>query len=496
MAVSSLGRPGRQHVGGVWSGPLAVLIKLLSVLAAATCVVWLIGNYQSLRNDSFRSAYQIVASMSICGLLVFVPLFPGKVWSAAGAYLCVFWLFHFGLITSIAFSPDREISDWNSRWITGPDAVAASVLSLLGMLAFSAGALIVNWRGSESPPRSIEASRVDRLDRFDSRMTQVGAAILVVCVLAWLTTVFKAGGLAVLTGAYTDYLSATEQAAGLITWIWLGIGFGCVVVATAGPSRARRIGRAFLAIFAVLALPLGLRGEVLFPAVSAGVVLTWHGRPVSSKLTLAMVAVGLMAIAAIREIRAVGVGAIDLRSVEVTPWEALEELGGSLQPVERVVAWRREGDPFALGATYWAPFDRTIRKVVPGLTRPPAENDDRIMNVLIAKRIGPIGFSPVAEAYRNFGQIGVLGVMFAIGLLLGSLDARIRTRFGQLVGAAIYVPMLINVRNSFISVPSQVLIGVTVVLLVRRMASPPYQRDRTASHWTRTAMPSVTAKSP
>ena len=36
------------------------------------------------------------------------------------------------------------------------------------------------------------------------------------------------------------------------------------------------------------------------------------------------------------------------------------------------------------------------------------DDDLRIANVLVADRVGAIGYSPVAEAYRNFGSLGVV----------------------------------------------------------------------------------------
>ena len=84
-------------------------------------------------------------------------------------------------------------------------------------------------------------------------------------------------------------------------------------------------------------------------------------------------------------------------------FDAFAEMGGSLHPVEKVVRWRAEGDPLEMGASYWAPIERGAARVLPGLQTSVAEDDMRIMNVLVTDRVGPIGFSPVAEAYRNFG---------------------------------------------------------------------------------------------
>ena len=107
-------------------------------------------------------------------------------------------------------------------------------------------------------------------------------------------------------------------------------------------------------------------------------------------------------------------------------------MGGSLHPVENVVRWRAEGDPLELGASYWAPLERAAAWVLPGLGTAAAEDDMRIMNVLVTDRVGPIGFSPVAEAYRNFGAPGVAIVLGLLGAALAWIDRIVDRRLAVL----------------------------------------------------------------
>jgi uncharacterized membrane protein YoaK (UPF0700 family) len=86
------------------------------------------------------------------------------------------------------------------------------------------------------------------------------------------------------------------------------------------------------------------------------------------------------------------------------------------------------------------------------------------MNVLVLDRIGAIGFSPVAEAYRNFGPVGVVIVLGLFGMALGTIDAIRDRRRAVLAIATLYPPLLINIRNSFVSVPAQCAAGILVVL--------------------------------
>ena len=169
--------------------------------------------------------------------------------------------------------------------------------------------------------------------------------------------------------------------------------------------------------------------------------------------------------------------------LELRMFDAFAEMGESLHPVEKVVRWRAEGEALEMGSSYWAPFERAAARVLPGVRLPAAEDDMRIMNVLVTDRVGGIGFSPVAEAYRNFGAVGVVLILGLLGAALAAIDRIADRGLAVLAIATLYVPLLVNVRNSFVSVPLQCGLGVLFVLglrLVRHMSASircrPYAR--------------------
>src|SRR4029077_3247311 len=148
-----------------------------------------------------------------------------------------------------------------------------------------------------------------------------------------------------------------------------------------------------------------------------------------------------------------------------------------------VVRWHAEGEPYQYGNSYWAPFERAGARVLPGVKPMAADNDLRLMNVLVLDRIGAIGFSPVAEAYRNFGPVGVVIVLGLLGMALGAIDTIPDRRRAVLAIATLYPPLLINIRNSFVSVPAQCAAAILVVLaaaavrhVVRSVVSRSYAR--------------------
>jgi hypothetical protein len=218
---------------------------------------------------------------------------------------------------------------------------------------------------------------------------------------------------------------------------------------------------------ALVALPLGLRGEIFFPTVAAVVAAARTGRVVSRWKAVALALMLLAIIPFVREVRGTGLQGLSGLALNVGLVDPFVEMGASLHPVEKVVRWHAEGEPFEAGMSYWAPIERAAARILPGLESTRADDDMRIMNVLVSDRVGAIGFSPVAEAYRNFGPIGVALVLAAVGALIAGIDTVHSRSTAVLLLATVYVPVLVNIRNSFISVPAEVAAGLVVLLALR-----------------------------
>ena len=109
-------------------------------------------------------------------------------------------------------------------------------------------------------------------------------------------------------------------------------------------------------------------------------VLSYRG----VRLNRGMLTVGLLAalvgIPAIEAFRNVGFANRDsVDWTDVTPVDTLTELGGSLQATMAFVDWIEKGDPYLLGTTYWAPFDRQIlTRLIPGREPIPWEDDETL----------------------------------------------------------------------------------------------------------------------
>jgi hypothetical protein len=379
----------------------------------------------------------------------------------------VFWCFHFGLIAVLAsrLVAPTDISAWDQNWVLGPFAADAAVLALVGSLALASGATLVHGcRPAATTAKVLQRGRAPAHPHGTA-----GSVLVLTTSAAWCGIVMMTGGTAGFFNSYGEYLQATADYSPVLTVVWLGMGCGIVMSVTgrSGWLRASAIG-AFCCV-GIVALPIGLRGEILFPSIAAVVASARCGRVLSPGTACAFVLGLLILIPAVREVRNTGLQGLPYMVLELRLFDAFVEMGGSLHPVEKVVRWRAEGEAFDRGGSYWAPIERAAARILPGLPITAADDDMRIMNVLVTDRVGAIGFSPVAEAYRNFGALGVVIVLGTLGAALASIDSLGDRRIAVLAIATLYVPLLINVRNSFVSVPTQCLAGILFVVALGAM---------------------------
>jgi O-antigen polysaccharide polymerase Wzy-like protein len=428
---------------GVSAGVLALTIALFASAAATDPVI----------------RFWWIAACSIAALGSLVAL--AGTWSAIAVYAAVFWCFHFGLIGSLAtgyISPsDLPLGD--ESWVVGAFSGDAAILALAGLLAFAAGASFVYSRR--------EFRRGDSREPEHRAATAhpygpMGAVLVFGSIASWCLVVLATGGVSGFFVSYEDFLQMTSAFSLPLAIISRALACGVVLTVSGGPGWHRTSAMVAYAAFAVVALPIGLRTEVMFPAVAAVVALARCGRTFSSIKAGALAAALLLLIPLIREVRTTGVSALP-QALVAPRLDALVEMGESLHPVEQVIRWHAEGEPYEYGSSYWAPFERAAARLLPGVDPMAAEDDLRLMNVLVLDRIGAIGFSPVAEAYRNFGPAGVVVVLALFGAAMAGIDTIRDRQTAVLAIATVYPPLLINIRNSFVSVPAQCAAGILVV---------------------------------
>src|SRR5690606_24330927 len=93
--------------------------------------------------------------------------------------------------------------------------------------------------------------------------------------------------------------------------------------------------------------------------------------------------------------------------------------------VSESVRWHETQElPYLRGATYLAPARDSFKRFVLRDANYDPSQDMDYMSTQIASRIGPFGGSVIAEAYVNFGRLGVAAILMLFGGLIALLSRR------------------------------------------------------------------------
>jgi len=432
--------------------------EVMILAVAITCLAAAVFELPLADDDIPGLAVSFALAWAIC-LMLLVTNGRGGLYRPSAGYLVVFGLFHGGLLVSIALRGPEGFTAYDTSWLYSGYTPSAVRLAILGMATFALVAELAAGRSRHEAPEG----GVPPFAGGTFAIAGLGVELVGIAIFAG--AVAQAGGLDLVSGGYATFLQANESD-GLLGYGTLLIGLGAVLAVTAG-GPARTAAWVGLSGYAAVAFLIGTRGAVLFPLLAVLAVEVRRGCRIRPLWTVLGVAGLLVLIGLVRTTRMAGFGAL-ASSVWSSPLDAIAEMGYSLRPTVVVLDWHSSGEPYRHGATLVAVPVRFLEAMTGWHGGPPAF-DDRLFNVEILHRIGPIGGSPVAEAYHNAGVAGVVLFMAAVGLVLGRLERRPANPFSNAMVGIVLLPPLIQVRNSFAPVPAQLAIGLLLLCLVHVM---------------------------
>ena len=434
-------------------------------LFAVACLVATALAFPLSDNDIAGMAVVFTLSWLLC-LALLILGGHGAFYRPSVTWLVLFGLFHGGLLMGIALRGPDGFTAYDSSWLYSGYTGEAVRLAIFGMAVFTLAAELAAGRPGRAGDREgglpMATLPVDSRPAF--AMVGLVAESAGVVIFAW--TVVHAGGLGLLSGGYLTFLQAGESEGGLGYATFL-IGVGAVL-AVIGGGRARTTAWIVFSGYAVVAFLIGTRGAVLFPLLALLAVEVREGRRIRTLWTVLTVPAVLILIGLVRTTRLTGFGS-SVFSIWAAPLDAIAEMGYSLRPSVVVLGWHAAEEPFRHGVTFAAVPLRFVEAVT-GLHGGPPVYDDRLFNVEILHRVGPIGGSPLAEAYHNAGIAGIVLFMVAAGVVLGRLEQRPLSPSGNALTGIVLLPLLIQTRNSFAPVPAQIAVGLLLLWLVRMIS--------------------------
>ena len=384
-------------------------------------------------------------------------------------YLCIFGLFHLGLVVPWALDiASRSPPYWVLRYPLWP----AMSLIVLGLTAYLTGAVAgaARWAERKQPQSSLQQN---------TPLYQCGLAVCAGGLLLFAWGIHLLGFSRFLEASYIDTFELVRlyDPRFFITSLTV-VPVGLCISAAAAPRRSYTLLLCLSFFWMLLIAFIGYRAHALVPMVIVVAVLSKRGLRIPRLAYGAALAALLVAVPAARSMRESRLSERSLGGVlsGVRPLSAIEEMGGSLQPLVHTIQLM-ETEPLRRGMTYW----NALLRVLPNLSsRWRSGGYVRIENLSPThwvtiraepwkyKHHGGIGFSAVAEPYMNFSHAGVAGYFFLLGLFLVWLDRVDGFRPTRLAAWAILLgPLLLTTRGSFDSFFRPAVWGLLILIASR-----------------------------
>ncbi|WP_339772376.1 O-antigen polysaccharide polymerase Wzy [uncultured Paraglaciecola sp.] len=395
---------------------------------------------------------------------------PKGMWSICFIFMTVLGVFHIGLVFANALNgiTDEDTLYQISRWFYNAETDNAIHIVNLAMIGFALGAILFSRQSQMALDHQTQQAG------YQKRLFHIGGLALTFFIsLFFLLTIIT--GAINSYGAYLEVMSNSPLYSFIFSYLYFFIGISLVLLCVAYQPGYGYWYFGLFALWALIAFKVGLRGEVMFPSAVAACMLGRKGAPIKGYILVVAVIGFLVLTGIVKNARVSGDYSGD---VGVNPLNAVAEMGSSLRAVQETVKWRKhENFELLMGGSYWAPFERQFALFIPQLERIHVDDDGRLLNIVVQKKAGPIGFSAIAEAYINFGEKGVILVFLGVAMLMAKLDSSASTVRNDIYIGVGLLPMFVTVRNSFIHVPVQMILGMFIATLVMYLA---YKKDKTA----------------
>lgn len=461
------GKTTRTHVS--WR-PFA----LLALLSAATFLGFMRAEIVAEWNVS--QLYWISVAVAVGTLAVIGAAGRLTLWSSAFFYAVVLAAFHLGvpIVYALGGNLPFRASAYTATWFKNNAATRDALwLCLMAMVMFALGYLLTASRPSKNPrPAGDTGARL---------LGPVGLAFNAAGALMFMGYAAVAAPALFLSGTKRMF-EATIAGSGPVAMGILLTSIGAVITAAAPKSQARTASFAVFGVFALFTLAIGSRTAALYSAVAIVVVLA-RLRPMPRKrVAIATVVGGLMLVNGVQQVRSTGVSLATLREFIGSPVAALNEMGWSLRPVIETVSKLHSGaTEMRFGETYFVGVIRAVEPVL-GLDRPYPDLRWAGTVVSYGRTDGlQIGYSTIAEAFLNFGALGVVVGFLTLGLAFGRWD---NNRLGDRISAArvgvLFVSVLSVVRQGSNTMLTMLIIGLVAIEVTRWLAGrePRPKRNR------------------
>ncbi|MGE6368793.1 O-antigen polysaccharide polymerase Wzy [Planococcus kocurii] len=262
-----------------------------------------------------------------------------------------------------------------------------------------------------------------------------------------------------LFGGYIAYYTALDNAPEYTYFIFL-LSIGVTFFLANGSKNQLKKFSILIILAALILISAGNRGEILYPLAAGFGVLLYRGLKVKFRLVIIILLVVMLLIPFIRDFRSANILEYNFSEMNIRWSDGIFEMGYTLRPLNYTVEWIVNGEEYADGNSYRIPIQRLAGRIVPIIERP----EIRFNRYSFRDRLPTMGYSIVAEAFFNFGVIGVILIFSLLGGIFTKVN--IRLNFIKLTFLGAFASLILNhIRNAFAFIPGNVLL-ICVFLMV------------------------------
>ncbi|GAA2717025.1 hypothetical protein GCM10009865_50350 [Aeromicrobium ponti] len=378
--------------------------------------------------------------------------------SFIGAYFFYLSITHMGFPISelLSANPFESYKYWDIDWYYSQGGQKSILLSGIGICSFVIGIAIFNQI------KKVQPKNIDIRVSKNKYIYMLGIFLLIFSLIYFLY-VSLSGRLVFFSeyGAFRDSMSKLS----FYPWILLFFSTGLAFISATGNRKQVITGWLIFSLFAIPLLFSGNRGEVFFPIGSALAVLGYRGLKVNVKIVGSLFLILFLLIPFIKETRSSGLTNMESIEIDIGITDPITEMGFTLRPLTHTVQWIDQGEPLGYGVSYFLPLHRLLGKI-PGIEERPLAGNRAYFD----ERLPGFGYSVIAEAFFNFGLLGVIVVMFLIGVVIGFFNIMVKGSFQLALFGGIVAIMLNNIRNTFLFVPGHLIVVTTLILLTYFMS--------------------------
>lgn len=452
--------------------PVIPAITLLGLSALLVIVAVLV----ILSDSSAGEGWPLMVSLLSLGWLsiYFLTSFLATktAYTLLNAYVLALSLFHLGLIVQVGFgfveAPAYTIGP-EANWF---EAAGWHVLVALGSIGIGAATSYFLVRREIIKP-SVRTQLKLASDKF---IFQQGLGLLIASI------VFLTMGLAtygnLLSYSRGDLFASNLDSRGLGVFMMVFPGALVLLVISAHSKATKLFSYSFAALAFIVLMLSGYRSVALFPALLGVILWVKSGRRIPIYVAASALAGLLIAIAAIGVLRQLGtyeeLGQDQLQASlqESSVSNSISEMGSTAGVFAQAIRFVPLEDEFLFGRSYWIAVKGMLPNIgskVDGAFGRGAVKANVIAESDVIRRLRPadwityrlnrwkfdngqgVGFSAIAEAYINFGTLGVVVFFVFIGHLVTRLDAKdfVLYPLTYLIVASAFWPLIKTVRNDF-----------------------------------------------